>query len=82
MSRLRKYLDTDWFIILYIVSMFIGNAFVFSLFPALNNLPMWLLYITLLLCGSVICIIGLILILFIDTKLEERRARRNEYKRK
>lgn len=82
MSRLRKYLDTDWFIILYIVSMFIGNAFVFSLFPALNNLPMWLLYITLLLCGSVTCIIGLILILFIDTKLEERRALKNEYKRK
>jgi hypothetical protein len=82
MSRLQQYLDTDWFIILYIVSMFVGNAFVFSLFPALNNLPMWLLYITLLSCGSVTCIIGLILILFIDTKLEERRALRNEYKRK
>jgi hypothetical protein len=82
MSRLRKYLDTDWFIILYIVSMFVGNAFVFSLFPALNNLPMWLLYITLLSCGSVTCIIGLILILFIDTKLEERRTLKNEYKRK
>lgn len=82
MRRLRKYLDTDWFIILYIVSMFVGNAFVFSLFPALNNLPMWLLYITLLSCGSVTCIIGLILILFIDTKLEERRTLKNEYKRK
>ena len=82
MSRLRKYLDTDWFIILYIISMFVGNAFVFSLVPALNNLPMWLLYITLLLCGSVTCIIGLILILFIDTKLDERRTLRNEYKRK
>jgi hypothetical protein len=82
MSRLRKYLDTDWFIILYIVSMFVGNAFVFSLFPTLNNLPTWLLYITLLSCGSVTCIIGLILILFIDTKLEERRTLKNEYKRK
>ena len=82
MSRLRKYLDTDWFIILYIVSMFVGNAFVFSLFPTLNNLPTWLLYITLLSCGSVTCIIGLILILFIDTKLDERRTLRNEYKRK
>ena len=82
MSRLRKYLDTDWFIILYIVSIFIGNAFVFNLFPALNNLPMWLLYITLLSCGSVTCIIGLILILFIDTKLEERRTLKNEYKKK
>lgn len=82
MRRLRKYLDTDWFIILYIVSMFVGNAFVFSLFPTLNNLPTWLLYITLLSCGSVTCIIGLILILFIDTKLEERRTLKNEYKRK
>jgi hypothetical protein len=82
MRRLRKYLDTDWFIILYIVSMFVGNAFVFSLFPALNNLPMWLLYITLLSCGSVTCIVGLILILFIDTKLDERRTLKNEYKRK
>jgi hypothetical protein len=82
MRRLRKYLDTDWFIILYIVSMFVGNAFVFSLFPALNNLPTVLLYIALLLCGSVTCLIGLILILIIDTKLEERRTLRNEYKRK
>ena len=82
MRRLRKYLDTDWFIILYIVSMFVGNAFVFSLFPVLNNLPMWLLYIALLSCGSVTCIIGLILILFIDTKLDERRTLKNEYKKK
>lgn len=82
MSKLRKYLDTDWFIILYIVSMFVGNAFVFSLVPALNNLPTWLLYITLLFFGSVTCIIGLILILFIDTKLEERRTLKNEYKKK
>lgn len=82
MRRLRQYLDTDWFIILYIVSMFIGNAFVFSLFPTLNNLPTVLLYIALLLCSSVTCIIGLILILVIDTKLEERRTLRNEYKRK
>ena len=82
MRRLRQYLDTDWFIILYIVSMFIGNAFVFSLFPALNNLPMWLLYITLLFFGSATCIIGLVLILLIDTKLEERRTLKNEYKKK
>lgn len=82
MSKLRQYLDSNWFIILYIVSMFVGNAFVFSLFPALNNLPTVLLYIALLLCGSVTCLIGLILILIIDTKLEERRTLRNEYKRK
>lgn len=82
MRRLRKYLETDWFIILYIVSVFIGNSFVFALFPALNNLPTWLLYITLLFFGSVTCIIGLILILFIDTKLDERRTLKNEYKKK
>lgn len=82
MSKLRQYLDSNWFIILYIVSMFVGNEFIFSLFPALNNLPTVLLYIALLLCGSVTCLIGLILILIIDTKLEERRTLRNEYKRK
>lgn len=82
MSRLRKYLDTDWFIILYIISLFGGNAILFNIFPGLNNLPTVLLYIAWLSCGSVTCIIGLILILFIDTKLEERRTLRNEYKRK
>ena len=38
MIKIRKYLGTDWFIILYIVSLFIGNAFLFGIFPELNNL--------------------------------------------
>ena len=71
MVKIRKYLDTDWFIILYIVSIFIGNTFLFGIFPELNNLPIWLVYITLFVCGSVTCFIGILLIHFIETKLEE-----------
>ena len=82
MSRLRKYLDTDWFIILFIVSMFVGNAIVFNIVPILNDLPTWLLYIVLTLTGSIFCIFGLLLILYIDIKIDERQTLKNEYKRK
>lgn len=82
MSRLRKYLETDWFIILYIVSLFVGNAILFNIFPGLNDLPTWALYITLIITGTLSCFFGMLLILFIDTKLEERRTLKNEYKEK
>lgn len=82
MIKIRKYLDTNWFIILYFLSVFIGNAFLFGIFPELNNLPIWLLYITLFVCGSVTCFIGILLIYFIDTKLEKKRVRKNKYKEK
>lgn len=80
-KKLLKYLETDWFIILFIVSMFVGNAIIFSIFPGLNNLPTWLLYIALFLGGSLFSIVGLLLILFIDIKIDNRRFLKEEYKR-
>lgn len=80
-KKLLKYLETDWFIILFIVSMFVGNAIIFSVFPGFNNLPTWLLYIVLLLGGSLFSIVGLLLILFIDIKIDNRRFLKEEYKR-
>lgn len=82
MSRLRKYLDTDWFIILYIISLFGSNAILFNICPGLNDLPTWALYTAIIITSVITCIFGMLLILFIDTKLEERRTLRNEYKRK
>lgn len=79
--KLHKYLDTDWFIVLFIVSMFVGNAIIFSIFPGFNNLPTWLLYTVLLLCGSFFTVVGLLLILFIDIKIDNRRFLKEEYKR-
>ena len=82
MSRLRKYLDTDWFIILYIISLFGGNVILFNIFPGLNDLPTWALYITLIITSVLTCFFGMLLILYIDVKIDERRTFRNEYKRK
>lgn len=80
MSRIHKYLESDWFIILFIVSMFVGNAIIFSIFPGFNSLPTWLLYIVLLLGGSLSSIFGLLLILIIDIKIDNRRFLKKEYK--
>ena len=82
MSRLRQYLDTDWFIILYIVSLFGCNAILFNIFPGLNDLPTWALYITLIITSVLTCIFGMLLILYIDIKIDERRTLKNEYKKK
>ena len=82
MNKLRQYIDTDWFIILYIISMFIGNTLIFNILPCLNNLPIWLLYICLIIGGSISCIFGLLIILFVDTKLEEKRTLKKEYSKK
>ncbi len=82
MRRLRQYLDTDWFIVLYIISLFGGNAILFNIFPGLNDLPTWALYTTLTITSVITCFLGMLLILIIDTKIDERRTLRNEYKRK